>query len=124
MTPKERNLVKGALRRVFSRSELRQQAIAASRIQHSDPERPRVKKWSMCPLCEKPTPSYLMQVDHVEPIVPVNKTLEEMSWDEVVKRIWCDAGNLLAVCIPCHLLKSKQERIMRASYKKEKKNGK
>jgi hypothetical protein len=43
VTSKERGLLKGAIRRVFSRSDLRRKVIELSRIDHTDSTRPRVK---------------------------------------------------------------------------------
>lgn len=120
ISAKERGLIKGALRRVFSRSDLRRSAIDASRIEHEDPARPRVKKWSRCPVCNNPTPTYLMEVDHVIPIIPVDSSLEAMSADDLINRIWCDASNLLAICEPCHKIKTKAESANRRLYKKGK----
>lgn len=122
LTVKERNLIKGAIRRVFSRSELRKAAIEASRIDHHDPERPRVKKWSLCPICKVKTPTYLMECDHINPIIPVGLSLEEMSWDEVINNVWCDIINLLAICKTCHHEKSKIENAERRRLKKLKTN--
>ena len=119
--PKERNLIKGALRRVFSRSELRREALALSRIEHSDVERPRVTKWSKCTECEKPTPTYLIEIDHILPIVPLDKTLDDMTWDELVDALWCDIKNLRPVCKPCHKIKNKAEAAKRREFKKGRK---
>jgi len=109
MTKKEMGLAKGALMRVFSRSDLRKEAIATSIIAYSDPKRPRVTKWSMCRSCLNPTPTYLMDVDHVEPKIPVDKSLEEMTWDQLVDNTWCDITNLQPICRPCHKIKSAVE---------------
>ena len=122
--PKERNLVKGALRRVFSRSELRRRVVAKSQIQHTDPTRPRVTKWSVCSECKGKVPTYQIEVDHVEPIIAVTETLEALTWDAVVDRIWCNEENLRAICQPCHRLKTKAENKARREYKKKRgKNG-
>lgn len=110
---KERNLIKGAIRRVFSRSDLRKEVINNSRIEWYDPARPRVTKWSRCSDCQQATATYQMEVDHIVPLVPLGKKLEEMSWDEVVNRIWCDIVNLQPVCKPCHKAKSKVENAER-----------
>lgn len=109
---------------MFSRSDLRRTAIDASRIDYTDPDRPRVKKWSRCPQCEKPIPTYLMEVDHKEPVVPIDTALEHMTADELVDRIWCDQKNLLAICKECHKIKSKAEQKARKRNKEGKsKNG-
>lgn len=117
--PKERGLIKGALRRVFSRSELRRQVLVKSiRPGYYDPTRPRVKKWSVCTECSKMTPTYKAQVDHKVPLVPVDRSLEDMSWDEVVDRLWCDEENLRVLCLDCHAAKSKEENKQRRLNKK------
>ena len=78
--PKERNLVKGALRRVFSRSELRRRAVEKALVKdYVDPARPRVTKWGRCADCGKMEALYKMQVDHIEPVQPLGITLEEMT---------------------------------------------
>lgn len=118
LTNKERGLLKGAIRRVFSRSDLRRQAIEAVTIEHSDPKRPRVKKWGHCSTCGEVVPRYLLEVDHLEPVVPLDKTLESMSWDNLVERLWCDVKGLAAVCKLCHSSKTKAENAIRRSNKK------
>ena len=117
---KEQGLLKGAIRRVFSRSELRRQVVEKSLVkEYFDPESPRVKKWFKCPECVKMIPAYKGQVDHQEPLIPIDSSLEEMSWDEVVDRAWCNEDNLKLICIPCHKVKSKAENKERRRIKKE-----
>ena len=117
ITPKERNLLKGAVRRVFSRSEIRKKVLDTSEINYKDPNRPRVTKWVTCQTCNQPTPKYLAQVDHIVPIVPTNSTLEDMSWDTVIDRTWCEEKNLATICKPCHKIKSKEENKLRRTNK-------
>lgn len=122
ITPKERNLLKGAIRRVFSRSDLRRKIIESSILKdYSDASRPRVKNWCECRECRKPTPKSYMQVDHVIPIVPINSSLEAMTWDEVVDRAWCEEHNLNPICIECHEVKTKREAKERADERKRRK---
>lgn len=121
ISAKERGLIKGAIRRVFSRSDLRRKVVDASVVQFTDPSRPRVKKWSVCPLCELFTPKYLMEVDHKNPIIGVDTTLEDMSWDTVIDRVWCEENNLMAICKSCHKEKTKMENKARRAHKKGKK---
>lgn len=117
--PKERNLIKGAIRRVFSRSDLRRKALQASVTDHIDPSRKRVTRWSKCTKCGKLEPSYLMEIDHIDPVVPEGKSLEDMTWDELVDRVWCDERLLQAICKPCHKDKTKAEGVQRRKLKKE-----
>ncbi len=118
---KERNLIKGALRRVFSRSEVRLEALKKNRIEHSDPTRPRVTKWAWCSECGLIEAAYQMQVDHINPVIDLHQSLDDMTWDQVVGRLWCDLSNLAVICKPCHKLKSKIENQERRRIKKGRK---
>lgn len=121
LSPKDRGLIKGAIRRVFSRSELRREVMNASRIDWFDVARPRVTKWGRCAECLKAEPLYKMHCDHIQPLIPLDKKLEDMSWDEVVERTWCNVKNLQSVCQPCHKAKSKAENAVRRKLAKERK---
>lgn len=121
MTTKERNLVKGALRRVFSRSELRKTAIEASIIPgYSDLSRPKVKTWCLCSQCRFGEAKSYVVVDHIDPVVPTHCSLEEMSWDDVIYRMWCALDNLQVLCQTCHKSKTSIESKERKRFKKEK----
>ncbi len=119
ITKKERGLLKGAIRRVFSRSELRKKVLETVRVEHSDPTRARVKRWGFCPECKKIIPLYLFQVDHIIPVIHIGETLEDLSWDTLVDRIWCVESNLQPLCLTCHKQKSKLEGVQRRKAKKE-----
>lgn len=123
ISKKERNLLKGAIRRVFSRSELRRAILAKSRIDHHDPTRPRVKNWSRCSACKEITPTYLIEIDHIIPVVRTNEAFENLSLDEFVDRLWCDDKNIDPICKACHNKKCKAELKERLKYKRERKNG-
>jgi 5-methylcytosine-specific restriction endonuclease McrA len=117
ITPKDRGLIKGAIRRAFSRSELRKQALERSRVEYAAHERPRVKKWSKCPLCHRFIPTYLMVVDHILPIIDIISSFEDQSLDETVGRTWCPLDNLQAICEECHDTKTKGEKEARKAHK-------
>ena len=121
ITPRERGLLKGAIRRVFSRSELRNSIITASIVKHSDPSRPRVKVWAKCAACGKPDAKSYMAVDHIDPVIPPNSSFEELGLDGTVDRLWCDPENLQAICEECHSTKTKAEAKERKARKKAKK---
>lgn len=119
--PKERNLLKGAIRRTFSRSELRRKALDSATVKdYQDPSRKRVTRWGRCAECSKLEPLYLMEIDHKEPVVPLGSRLEDMSWDQVIDNVWCDESKLQALCKPCHKAKTKAEGVERRRIKKEK----
>lgn len=122
LSPKDRNLIRGAIRRVFARCELRREVIEGVTVRgYRDPLRPRVKTFCECQLCGTLTPKSYMVVDHIHPVIPLDKSLEEMSIEEFVNALWCDIINLQAVCPACHAAKTKTENELRRKYKKEKK---
>lgn len=118
ITRKELGLIKGALRRVFSRSELRRKVLESYTIPHVDETRPRVGKWGYCTRCGEVTPRYLLEIDHVSPLIGVTESLDDLSWDAVVDRLWCEESNLKPCCKPCHKQKSKIENKERRKYRK------
>lgn len=120
ISPKDINLIKGALRRAFARSDLHRQVENLNRIEHSDPSHPRCKKWSWCNNCGQVIPTWRTQIDHVSPVVPLDKTAADMSIAELASRIWCDPGNLSVLCLHCHDIKSTIERGQRPKRKKRK----
>lgn len=122
--PKERGLIKGAIRRAFSRSELRKEVLEAGIVEHSDPTRPRVKTWVRCNICGKPEAKSNVEVDHILPVIPLDSSLEDMTWDELVDRVWCERIHLQIACHLCHDEKTRQEQKARRQFKKDKKNGK
>jgi hypothetical protein len=118
ITAKERGLLIGAFRRVFSRSDLRREVLESVKVvMHYDVAHPRVKHWSRCPLCKKISPRYLFVVDHIEPVVPVYRTQADMTWDEIIDAIWCVKSNLQPICKTCHKDKTAHERKLRKCHK-------
>lgn len=122
ITAKERGLLKGAVRRVFSRSDLRQLVLQAHTIEHHDPKRARVKRWAWCNQCGEVVPRHTCAVDHVSPIVPIDSALENMSWDDLINALWCDRVLLQVLCDTCHREKTRSENFVRRQHKKARKN--
>lgn len=123
MTKKDRGLLKGCARRVFGRSELRQRVIQNSIVEgYSDPKRKAVKFWVKCEGCGQMEAKSNVQTDHHLPAVPLDKSAEEMSFDELYDRMWCEETNLKILCKPCHAVKTKEENKIRREFKKQKGN--
>lgn len=121
ISKKEWGLIKGALRRVFSRSDLRKEVLEAAIVEHSDPSRPRVKTWVKCAICGGLDAKSNIDVDHKSPVIPINSSMAEMTLQEIVSRLWCDKKDLQTACPPCHDEKTKEENKARRQYKKENK---
>jgi hypothetical protein len=60
-----------------------------------------------------------MEIDHVVPLVPLDKAFADMTMDELIDRCWCELEALAAVCKPCHKVKSKRENSIRRLNKKD-----
>lgn len=99
---KDRNLIKSALRRAFTRSDIYRGVAAAARVPHYDPDSPRCLKYSKCAVCLKIEKTWKTEVDHLDPVVPVTKTLEQMDMDELVARVFCAKDRLRVLCHFCH----------------------
>lgn len=118
ISSKERNLLIGAIRRVFSRSDIRREVLESVKVvMHQDVAHPRVKHWSRCPLCKKIAPRYQFAVDHIKPVIPLNRTQADMSWDDIINAIWCEKDNLQPICTKCHKEKTAHERKLRRCLK-------
>lgn len=124
ITPQEFGLIKGALRRIFSRSLLRESIMQRVRVEHYSAKRPRVKKWGYCEKCGEVTPEWQLEVDHISPVVPLHLSLKDLTLLELVDRIWCPEDNFQILCLRCHELKTTDEGKIRTEHKRKKKNGK
>ena len=60
-----------------------------------------------CAECGKEFPAKDVQVDHIEPIVPLSGFV---SWDETIERMLCEKDGLQVLCLTCHSKKSLEER--------------
>lgn len=122
ITKKERGLIKAALRRAYGRSDLRRSVIEKHIVSgYSDSKRKKVKFWVKCSDCGEMEAKSNIELDHHIPVIPVDRSFDEMSLDEVVDRMWCEESNLRPLCESCHDKKSALETKERARVKREKK---
>ncbi|MCF1549920.1 hypothetical protein, partial [Escherichia coli] len=71
--------------------------------------------------CKNEFPAKEIQVDHIHPVI--DPTRGFISWDEVVKRMFCEKEDFQILCRQCHSKKSTVERQI-AIERKKNKNGK
>ena len=76
----------------------------------------------VCKKCEQIFKEKETEVDHREPVVPLDTPGKEQSMDEYVKRLFVEVEELDLLCKPCHKIKSSQEMSMRKFYRDQKKN--
>jgi len=71
-----------------------------------------------CCKCKKDFGIREVQVDHIDPVIPLNKTSKDLSWNKIVARIFCAEKNLQVICTVCHKIKTKAENVERRKLKK------
>lgn len=106
ITPKERGMILGAIRKAFSRSAWA--AKARSKAQ-AETKGPRGGKLYECAACGSLNNASGINVDHVRPVVPVGTAYTDYTWDVLAAKLWCEASNLQVLCKECHKKKSKEE---------------
>jgi hypothetical protein len=104
-------IIKGALRRVMARSPIIR--FVLDRAVHPYKKGVRGGKQYICRCCKEAFPANRVAVDHIEPVVPTNRSLESMDYNELVSRIFCLANNLQVICDVCHKTKTKAEMELR-----------
>ena len=57
-----------------------------------------------------------VQVDHIDPVVPVDR--EIVDWNEYIERLFCSTDKLQVLCKPCHQIKCNEENEERRWQKK------
>lgn len=107
----------GALRRCWSRHP-RKRAIL-HKAKHPTICGPRGGSQYICASCRETFGLGAVNVDHIEPVVPINTLSKDMSWDEIIGRMFnCSDDNLQVLCKECHKEKSREENAERREFKK------
>ena len=131
----EKRMVIGAIRRLFRQSPQFKEVSEASRVEvpryNKDgnlSKKPYVKK--TCEVCSGLFSSTNIAIDHVDPMVPLHLTDDDLTYEEIVRKIICDRSNLQRICNPkkgiknkpkflefCHQKKSHAESFVRNKWK-------
>lgn len=104
-----------AIKRCFSRSPIHRTVLNNTK---TDEKGPKGGARYKCQSCGSSFGQREVQVDHIEPIVPIGIMSKDMSWDEIVNRTFCSEDKLQVLCTTCHKEKSKHENQQRKSYPK------
>jgi len=125
----ERSRIKGAVRRAFRLSPQMKEVMKAARVElppalkkdGTPGKRPQVRY--KCAMCRELFSQKNVNVDHIIPVVPLWIKESNMSYDEIVRGVFCKKDNLQVVCsIPikrngglwsCHKKKSDEENFVR-----------
>jgi hypothetical protein len=62
-----------------------------------------------------------MDVDHIDPVIPIEDSGKDKDWNVVIERMFCDEDNVQSICWICHKSKSLSERGDRALARRENK---
>lgn len=68
----------------------------------------RQAKHYKCNCCYEEFPGKDVQVDHIQPVIDPFKGF--LSWDEVVKRMFCESDGFQVLCKECHKNKTNAEK--------------
>jgi len=125
----------GAIRRLFRQSPQFKKVWSGSRVEvtryNKDgtlSKKPYVKK--TCEVCGELFSTTNIAIDHIEPVVPLHLTNEDLTYDEIVSRLICPSTNLQRICNPkrgsknkpqflqfCHQKKTHLESFIRTKWK-------
>lgn len=98
------------LRRATYRWPMRSEALKNARV-----DRGLYK----CANCENIFKNKEIQLDHTEPVVPLEVTAEQQSWDSYIERMFCEASGYQVLCETCHDMKSAMEVQIRKENRKK-----
>jgi len=116
----ETAVIRGALRRAFSRSPVVREVMMVVRreVPKFNKGGERSKKDAvqyLCAGCGNYVSSTKVAVDHIIPVISVEDGL--LDWNTFKERLFCDKSNLQVLCRGCHDVKTSSERVARL-YKK------
>jgi 5-methylcytosine-specific restriction endonuclease McrA len=120
--------LRGAWRRVFSRSPICKEVLEAGKryVPKFNQDGARAKKDSVeyhCQVCNTWVKASIggkknIQVDHIKPVIAVdNVTGEVQDWNLYKKDLFCVKENLQRICKSCHDSKTYKERMERNTIK-------
>jgi hypothetical protein len=130
----ERGRIKGAIRRSFRLSPQMKEVLKKARVElppalkkDGEPGKKNQVRYT-CAICNQLFSQKNVQVDHREPVVPLWRPEASMSYDEIVRGVFCELDNLQVICstpmkrnngvMSCHKLKTDEENFIRDELKK------
>ena len=113
-----RSFVMSGLRRMTSRWGPKYSVLNKAFVEDQiNPKTKRKRKMYRCAITEDLFPATEMQVDHIEPIVPLTWGMKSR-WNELLPRFFCSKENLQAVSKAAHKIKTQKENEKRNSKKR------
>ncbi|RLG16538.1 hypothetical protein DRN69_00600 [Candidatus Pacearchaeota archaeon] len=112
----QKTQIKGALRRLFSRSPVKNEVL--NEAVHPTKKGIRGGKQYICNICKNTFPLKDVQVDHKKPVIKASENINDIDYNTLVDRIFCKKSNLQVICKICHKKKSAKERRKRLKKRK------
>ncbi len=107
-----RSFVTSALRAASRRWPPKYAALRAALIgRQLNSKTGKMAQHYQCVQCQQLYVAADVQVDHINPVVDPVKGF--VSWDVYIDRMFCEIKGLQVLCKPCHLIKTKQEKLDR-----------
>lgn len=103
------------IRQEFSMSEL---ARIARNNYLSSETGPRGGARYDCNICKFPYTDKQIDVDHIDPVIPIGVLGKDMDANWYIERTFCDISNLQVLCKVCHKVKSDDENRRRVVVRK------
>ena len=130
----ERGRIKGAIRRAFRLSPQMKEVLNKARVElppkikiDGTPGKKNQVRYT-CAICGEVFSQKNVQVDHIVPVVPLYMPEAHMSYDQIVRGVFCALDNLQVICSTpmkrnngnpsCHKLKTDEENFIRDELKK------
>jgi len=110
-----KSIIKGALRRTFSRTPIVREVLEAS--VHPTKKGIRGGKQYVCAKCNEAFPGKNVQIDHIKDVIDLIP-MKHISYDMLVTNLFCPKENLQVLCKTCHDEKTKVARELRKEFKK------
>lgn len=103
------SFIKSALRAASSRWPQKYECLNRAYVGRKiNKKSGREAKHYKCNCCWGEFPASEVQVDHIQPVVDPFKGF--ISWDEIVKRMFCEVEGFQVLCKECHSTKTNAEK--------------
>ena len=113
--------VVSSLKRVFSRGPVVKDFLRKYRreeiwFKKDGTQAIKPKVFYKCWKCQQEFNSNKVQVDHIEPVIPINIPSRHLSYTVIIDRLFCDDSNLQILCKEHHKDKSDLENSLRKEW--------
>ena len=109
-----------AVKQSFTRYSDERRQILELKCYRGGPKNGR--RWD-CEKCKNSIELKDLEVDHIKPHIPLDKSVSELSFKDLYERCFTSLSNLQILCKNCHKFKSKVENKIRSDNRKRRKNG-